>query len=80
MKNKLMSSSLKLMKDISTHGAMITTKGIAVSAIRVATMGNVPLQIGSMVAVEIMSILYADKQAKKVIDDVIEITKSVKGN
>ena len=80
MKAKIMNRSLKLMKDISVHGAMMTTKGIAISAIRVATMGNVPLQIGSMVAVELMSILYADKQAKKVIDDVIDIGKCVKYN
>lgn len=70
---KIMKDSSRLFKDITVHGAMVTTTSVAMTALNILTFTNPILNISSNLAMQYVNIKIADKQAVKIIKDVKEL-------
>lgn len=73
---KIIKDSSRLIKDITVHGAMISTTGVAMTALNILTFTNPVLNIGTNLAMQYVNVKVVDKQTMKIIKDVKEmITK-----
>ena len=69
---KIMKDSSRLFKDITVHGAMVTTTSVAMTALNILTFTNPILNISSNLAMQYVNIKIADKQAVKIIKEQIK--------
>lgn len=70
---KIIRDSSRLIKDITVHGAMISTTSVAMSALNMITFTNPVLNIGTHLAMQYVNVKIADKQAIKIINNVKEM-------